>query len=98
MALGQREGCIAQNGTEHRQADLGDRIGNERPVALARHAVENHAGDADACLMRHQPAQHGGDRLRLARDIEHRHDGEGKPRREIGRGAAPSARPCNAVE
>ena len=46
MALRQRQRGLARHRAENRNAERGDRVGDQRAVLFAGDAVENHAGDA----------------------------------------------------
>ena len=45
MALRQRQRGLARHRAENRNAERGDRVGNQRAVLFAGDAIENHAGD-----------------------------------------------------
>ncbi len=98
MPFRQSERRLARHRAEHRNAERGDGIGDQRAMLLACCAVENDAGDMHRGVMRGETPDDGGRRLRLSRDIEHQHDGKPKMRGKIGASAAAARDAAGAVE
>ena len=89
MPLRQRERRLARQRSEHRDIERCDRVGNQRPMALARDPIEDDAGNAHGRIVRGKAAHYRGCRLRLPRHVEHQHDRQSEMGGEIGGGAAP---------
>ena len=98
MAFRQSERRLARHRAEHRNAERGDRVGDQRAVLFAGRAIENDAGDAHRGIVRGKTPHHGRRRLRLPRYIEHQHDRKAEMRGEIGGRAAAARDAAGAVE
>ncbi len=98
MTLRQRQRRLARHGAKHRDADRGDSVGDQRPVAFAGDPIEDDAGDAHGRIVDGETAHHGRRRLRLSRHIEHQHHRQAEMRCEIGGRAAPPGAGGGSVE
>ena len=87
VALGQGQRGLARQRAEDGNIEHGDGVGDERAVAFAADAVEDHARDVHRRIVRGKASHQGRGRLRLPRDIEHEQDRQAKMRSEVGRRA-----------
>ncbi len=98
MALGQSECGLASQRAEDGNIERSDGVRDQRAMPFAADAVQDHAGDAHARVVRREAANQRGRRLRLPRHVDDEDDRQGKLRGEVGGGAAAAGRRRGAVE
>ena len=98
MALRQSERGLARQRADNRHAECGDRVRDQGAMPFAADAVQDHAGDAHARIVRCEATHQRCSRLRLPRHVDDKDDRQAEMRGEVGGGAAAAGRRAGAVE
>ena len=88
MPLRQGEMLVLDDRAEQRNADAREGRRDQRGVARARHAIQDHAGDRNVVAIARATDGDGRRGLGLAGNVQHQHDRPAEQGRQVGRRAA----------